>query len=129
MTNCKPSSTPYSSTSRLTKDQGTPLADPTSFHNLVGALQYLTFTRLDLSFAINQVCQFMHSPTDTHLIVSKRILRYIKGFLSFGLLFQPGSLNLQAYADADWAGDPINRRSTSGYVFFLGSTPITWVSK
>uniref|UniRef100_A0A2N9IJX2 Reverse transcriptase Ty1/copia-type domain-containing protein n=1 Tax=Fagus sylvatica TaxID=28930 RepID=A0A2N9IJX2_FAGSY len=106
MTNCKPSSTPYSSTSRLTKDQGTPLVDPTSFRSLVGALQYLTFTRPDLSFAVNQVCQFMHSPTDTHLIAAKRILRYIKGSLSSGLLFQPGSLNLQAYADADWAGDP-----------------------
>uniref|UniRef100_A0A2N9HLR0 Reverse transcriptase Ty1/copia-type domain-containing protein n=1 Tax=Fagus sylvatica TaxID=28930 RepID=A0A2N9HLR0_FAGSY len=129
MTNCKPSSTPYSSTSRLTKDQGTPLVDPTSFRSLVGALQYLTFTRPDLSFAVNQVCQFMHSPTDTHLIAAKRILRYVKGSLSSGLLFQPGSLNLQAYADADWAGDPIDRRSTSGYVVFLGSTPITWVSK
>jgi hypothetical protein len=129
MTDCKPSSTPYSSTSRLTKDQGTPLVDPTSFRSLVGALQYLTFTRPDLSFAVNQVCQFMHSPTDTHLIAAKRILRYVKGSLSSGLLFQPGSLNLQAYADADWAGDPIDRRSTSGYVVFLGSTPITWVSK
>jgi hypothetical protein len=129
MTNCKPSSTPYSSTSRLTKDQGTPLVDPTSFRSLVGALQYLTFTRPDLSFAVNQVCQFMHSPTDTHLIAAKWILRYIKGSLSSGLLFQPGSLNLQAYADADWAGDPLDRRSTSGYVVFLGFTPITWVSK
>ncbi len=101
MTNCKPSSTPYSSTSRLTKDQGTPLVDPTSFRSLVGALQYLTFTRPDLSFAVNQVCQFMHSPTDTHLIATKRILRYIKGSLSSSLLFQPGSLNLQAYADED----------------------------
>jgi hypothetical protein len=71
----------------------------------------------------------MHSPTDTHLIAAKRILRYVKGSLSSRLLFQPGSLNLQAYADADWAGDPIDRRSTSGYVVFLGSTPITWVSK
>ena len=71
----------------------------------------------------------MHSPTDVHLAAAKRILCYIKGSLYCGLLFQPGSLHLQAYADADWTGDPINRRSTSGYVVFLGSTPITWVSK
>ncbi len=71
----------------------------------------------------------MHSPTDTHLVAAKRILRYLKGTLTHGLLFRPSSLHLQAYADADWAGNPDDRRSTSGYVVFLGSTPITWVSK
>ena len=71
----------------------------------------------------------MHSPTDTHLITAKWILRYIKGSLSSGFLFQPGSLNLQAYADADWVGDPLDCRSTFGYVVFLVSTPFTWVSK
>jgi hypothetical protein len=87
MTNCKPSSTPYSSLSRLNQTQGTPLPNPTHFRSLVGALQYLTFTRPDLSFAVNQVCQFMHSPTDTHLVAAKRILRYLKGTLTHGLLF------------------------------------------
>jgi hypothetical protein len=129
MTSCKPSSTPFTSTSRLTPTQGQPLSDPTPFRSLVGALQYLTFTRPDLSFAVNQVCQFMHNPTDVHLMAAKRILRYLRGTLHCGLLFRPSSLQLQAYADADWAGDPVDRRSTSGYVVFLGSTPITWVSK
>ena len=94
MTNCKPSSTPYSSLSRLNQTQGTPLPNPTHFRSLVGALQYLTFTRPDLSFAVNQVCQFMHSPTDTHLVAAKRILRYLKGTLTHGLLFHPSSLHL-----------------------------------
>jgi hypothetical protein len=129
MTNCKPSSTPYSSLFRLTQTQGTPLPNPTHFRSLVGALQYLTFTRLYLSFAVNQVCQFMHSPTDTHLVVAKRILRYLKGTLTHGLLFCPSSLTLQAYADANWAGNLDDHHSTSGYVVFLGSTPITWVSR
>jgi hypothetical protein len=71
----------------------------------------------------------MHSPTDTHMVAAKRILRYLKGTLNHGLLFRPSSLTLQAYADANWAGNPDDRRSTSGYVVFLGSTPITWVSK
>uniref|UniRef100_A0A2N9FGX9 Reverse transcriptase Ty1/copia-type domain-containing protein n=1 Tax=Fagus sylvatica TaxID=28930 RepID=A0A2N9FGX9_FAGSY len=129
MTSCKPSSTPFASSSRLTPTQGHPLSDPTSFRSLVGALQYLTFTRPDLSFAVNQVCQFMHKPTDAHLMAAKRILRYLRGTLHRGLLFRPSSLHLQAYADADWAGDPVDRRSTSGNIVFLGSTPITWVSK
>jgi hypothetical protein len=71
----------------------------------------------------------MHSLTDTHMVAAKRILRYLKGTLNHGLLFRPSSLTLQAYADADWAGNPDDRRSTSGYVVFLGSIPITWVSK
>uniref|UniRef100_A0A2N9IFB3 AP2/ERF domain-containing protein n=1 Tax=Fagus sylvatica TaxID=28930 RepID=A0A2N9IFB3_FAGSY len=129
MTSCKPSSTPFASSSRLTPTQGHPFSDPTSFRSLVGALQYLTFTRPDLSFAVNQVCQFMHKPTDAHLMAAKRILRYLRGTLHRGLLFRPSSLHLQAYADADWAGDPVDRRSTSGNIVFHGSTPITWVSK
>uniref|UniRef100_A0A2N9H4Q9 Reverse transcriptase Ty1/copia-type domain-containing protein n=1 Tax=Fagus sylvatica TaxID=28930 RepID=A0A2N9H4Q9_FAGSY len=129
MTNCKPSSTPYFSLSRLNQTQGTPLPNPTHFPSLVGALQYLTFTRPDLSFVGNQVCQFMHSPIDTHMVATKQILRYLKGTLNHGLLFHPNSFTFQAYADADWAGNPKDRRFTSGYVVFLGSTPITWVSK
>ena len=101
MTNCKPSSTPYSSLSRLNQTQGTPLPNPTHFCSLVGALQYLTFTKPDLSFAVNQVCQFMHPPTDTHMVAAKRILRYLKGTLNHGLLFRPSSLTLQAYANTD----------------------------
>ena len=71
----------------------------------------------------------MHSPTNTHMVVAKQILRYLKGTFNHGLLFRPNSLTLQAYADANWAGNPDDRCSTSGYVVFLGKTPITWVSK
>ena len=71
----------------------------------------------------------MHNPTDVHLMATKRILRYLRGTFHRGLLFHPSSLKLQAYADADWAGDLVDCRSTSGYDVFLGSTPITWVSK
>ena len=129
MTSCKPSSTPFTSTSRLTSTQGQPFSDPTPFRSLVGAFQYLTFTQPNLSFAVNQVCQFMHNSTNVHLMAAKCILRYLHGTLHLGLLFRPNSLQLQAYADADWAEDPVDRRSTSSYVVFLGSTPITWVSK
>ena len=101
MTSCKPSSTSFTSISRLTPTQGQPLSDPTPFRSLVSALQYLTFTRPDLSFAVNQVFQFMHNPTNVHLMAAKRILRYFRGTLHRGLLFRPSSLQLQAYVDAD----------------------------
>jgi hypothetical protein len=129
MFNFKPSSTPNSSTAKLTKSNSPTLSDPTQIRSLICALQYFTFTRPDLSFAVNHICQFLHSPTEDHLVVAKHILRYLRGTLHCGLLFRSGSLKLQGYADADWAGDQSDRHSTTGYMAFLGSTPITWVSK
>ncbi|CAN6676712.1 unnamed protein product [Malus baccata var. baccata] len=73
--------------------------------------------------------KFMHHPMDSHVVAVKRILRYLSGTLHYGLQFQPGKLQLQAYSDADWAGDPNDRRSTSGHIVYLGSSPISWASK
>lgn len=102
---------------------------PEQYLSIVGALQYLTFTRPDIAFAVNQCCQFMHNPLDIHVVAVKRILRYLSGTLDFGIHFNPGPLQLQAYRDADWAGDPNYRQSTFGYVVYLGNTPISWASK
>jgi hypothetical protein len=129
MTTCKPCRTPFVSLSRLRKDDGVPLQDPTPFRSMVGGLQYLTFTRPDLAYAVNHICQFMHQPTDQHLVAAKRILRYVQGSLHHGLTFRPGPLTLTAYTDSDWAGDPMDRRSTTGLIIFLGHNPITWQSK
>ncbi|CAL9013249.1 unnamed protein product [Prunus brigantina] len=57
------------------------------FRSVVGALQYLTFTRPDLAYAVNTVCQYMNSPTDVHWLLVKRILRYVQGTLNFGIKF------------------------------------------
>uniref|UniRef100_A0A2N9HPA0 Integrase catalytic domain-containing protein n=1 Tax=Fagus sylvatica TaxID=28930 RepID=A0A2N9HPA0_FAGSY len=129
MSTCKPCSTPFVSLSRIRKDDGIPLSDPTPFRSMVGGLQYLTFTRPDLSYAVNHICQFMHQPTDHHLVAAKRILRYVQGTLHHGLTFRPGPLSLTAFTDSDWAGDPMDRRSTIGLIVFLGHNPITWQSK
>ena len=129
MSTCKPCSTPFVSLSRIRKDDGIPLSDPTPFRSMVGGLQYLTFTRPDLSYAVNHICQFMHQPTDHHLVAAKRILRYVQGTLHHGLTFCPGPLSLTAFTDSDWAGDPMDRRSTTGLIVFLGHNPITWQSK
>jgi|UniRef100_A0A2N9GHW7 hypothetical protein len=71
----------------------------------------------------------MHKPSPAHLVAAKRILRYLKGTLDRGILFQPGPFALTAFTDADWAGDPCDRRSTSGIIVFLGNNPITWLAK
>jgi hypothetical protein len=97
---------------------------------LVGSLIYLTVTRPDLAYAVHLVSQFMSAPHSTHYAAVLRILRYIKGTLFHGLHFSAqSSLELRAYADADWAGDPTDHHSTTGYCFLLGSSLISWCSK
>ncbi|GKE81245.1 ribonuclease H-like domain-containing protein, partial [Tanacetum coccineum] len=101
---------------------GDPVSDPTLYRRLAGALQYLTFTRPDISYAVQQVCLFMHDPREPHFSALKRILRYVRGTLTSGLqLYSSTTSSLVAYSDADWAGCPTTRRSTSGYCVFLGS--------
>uniref|UniRef100_A0A2N9HE34 Integrase catalytic domain-containing protein n=1 Tax=Fagus sylvatica TaxID=28930 RepID=A0A2N9HE34_FAGSY len=129
MLDSKPAKSPSCPNTRLSLHEGDPLSDPHGYRSLVGALHYLTFTRLDISFSVHQVCQYMSAPTTIHLAAAKRILRYLRGTLHHGIAFTPGPLQLSAYTDADWAGDPDDRRSTFGYLVYLGSNPITWSAK
>ncbi|KAM1666352.1 hypothetical protein ACFX14_045629 [Malus domestica] len=127
MAGAKPCVTPLGTTKL--DHSGPLLSNPTEYRSLVGGLQYLTWTRPDLSFAVNQVCQFMHSPREQHLQAVKRILRFLKGTLTQGLWFKKGSLALTAYSDADWAGCTFDRRSTTGFCVFLGPNLISWNAK
>ncbi|XP_020270978.1 uncharacterized protein LOC109846165 [Asparagus officinalis] len=107
-----------------------PLPDHTIYRQMVGSLQYLTMTRLDLTYAVNHVCQFMQKPCSSHLAAVKRIFRYVKGTLSLGLRFsKDDSLQIRAFSDVDWAGCPDSQRSTTGYVVFLGQNLLSWGSK
>ena len=129
MENSKAVKTPCCSSSRLVPHSGVPLSDPTVYRSMVGALQYLTFTRPDLAFSVHQLCQFISKPTSVHLEATKRVLRYLRGTLHHGICFSPGPLSLTAFSDADWAGDPTDRRSTTGLLVFLGPNPISWSAK
>lgn len=114
----------------LSLHDGDPMDNPALYRMIVGALQYATITRPDLAFAVNKVSQFMHSPTTSHWAAVKRILRYINGTLTHGICIKPStSLTLHAYSDADWAGCPDDRRSTSGFAIFLGPNLISWSAK
>ncbi|XP_068302666.1 uncharacterized mitochondrial protein AtMg00810-like [Pyrus communis] len=110
---------------------GALLANPAEYRQIVGVLQYLTWTRPDLSFVVNLVYQFMHSPMDQHLQAVKRILRYLKGSFGHGLWFPQvsSSLKLKAFSDADWAGCSWDRRSTGGFCIFLSHSLISWSAK
>jgi hypothetical protein len=130
MTGCNPCSTPVDSCAKLAATAGPPVADPTAYRSLVGALQYLTFTRPDIAYAVQQVCLYMHDPREVHLVAAKRILRYLQGSIDHGLVIPKSApTQLIVYTDADWAGCPDTRRSTSGYAVFLGGSLISWSSK
>lgn len=121
----KPVATPLATDEVLVRD-GSPFVDPTLYRSLVGALQYLTITRPDLSYAVNLVSQFLHSPTDDHFAAVKRILRYVKGTVHFGLSFrQHSEFSIIGYSDEDWARCVDTRRSTYGFSIFLGDNLVS----
>ncbi|KAI3510913.1 hypothetical protein L1887_18051 [Cichorium endivia] len=125
----KPATTPIASNTSFIKD-GALYSDPSHYRSLVGALQYLTITRPDISYAVNQVSQFLQAPTVFHYQAVKRLLRYVKGTLSFGLTFsRPTYTKLVGYSDADWARCLETRRSTYGYSIFLGGNLVSWSAK
>jgi hypothetical protein len=106
------------------------ITDPTEYRSFAGALQYLTLTRPAIQHAVQQACLYMHAPREPHLNLVRRILRYVKGTLDLGLqLHSTPSTSLTAYSDADWAGCPDTRRSTSGYCVYLGDNLVSWSSK
>ena len=130
MAECHSTSTPVDARAKLSATEGSPVADPTEYRSLAGALQYLTLTRPDLAYAVQQVCLFMHDPREPHLVLVKHILRYVKGTLSAGLHIGTGPVDrLVAYSDADWAGCPDSRRSTSGFCVFLEDNLVSWSFK
>ncbi|XP_057444635.1 uncharacterized mitochondrial protein AtMg00810-like [Lotus japonicus] len=130
MTSCNPSATPVDTKQKLSTSAGTLCDDPTLYRSLAGDLQYLTFTRPDISYVVQQVCLHMHAPRTEHMLALKRILRYVQGTLQFGLHLYPSPIEkLISYTDANWGGCPDTRRSTSGYCVFLGDNLISWSSK
>jgi hypothetical protein len=132
MAECHPTSTPVDTHAKLSATDGVLLSekDASEYRSLAGALQYLTLTRPDLAYAVQQVCLFMHAPREPHRALIKRILRFVQGTLSSGLHIGTGSVDkLTAYSDADWAGCPDSRRSTSGFCVYLGDNLVSWSSK
>ena len=107
---------------KLSKDYGTLLEDPTIYWRLIGRLIYLTITRPDLAYAVQNLSQYMDQPRQPHLEAVHRVLRYIKGSLGQGIFFPSSTdFRLKAFCDADWAACLDTRRSVTRFCAFHGS--------
>ncbi|MCF8701902.1 DDE-type integrase/transposase/recombinase, partial [Corynebacterium sp. MC-10] len=130
MDDCNPVNTPVECGIKLSKHDEDEKVDTTMFKSLVGSLRYLTCTRPDILYATGLISRYMENPTTTHLKTARRILRYLKGTINFGLFYSTSNdYKLVGYSDSDWAGDIDDRKSTTGFVFFMGDTAFTWMSK
>ncbi|KAI0507666.1 hypothetical protein KFK09_013793 [Dendrobium nobile] len=127
--NCNPTANPSCTKMPAAIPTDNKLGDPSLYRKLTGALQYLTITRPDIAYAVNNLSQHIHDPQPIHIYLLKRLIRYIKGSANLGLSITKSDLRLQTFSDADWASDPITRKSTTGYCTFLGSTLVSWAVK
>jgi hypothetical protein len=131
MLECNACDVPMQAKLKLSRDSDSPRVDATEYRSLVGSLRYLVNTRPDLAFSVGYVSRFMEEPHEDHLAAVKHILRYVAGTRDWGLKYarkkgdQPVLLG---YSDSDLAGDVDSRKSTSGVIFFLGESPISWQS-
>ncbi|XP_019175723.1 PREDICTED: uncharacterized protein LOC109171044 [Ipomoea nil] len=122
----KPVRTPMIQIAKLSQDSGAPLEDNSQYRRLIGKLLYLTITRLDICFEVQQLSQFLDKPTTDHLQAAHRILRYVKNSPGQGLFFPAdSSLKLRGFAYSDWAACIDTRRSVTRFCMFLGEALIS----
>ncbi|KAK2388390.1 putative mitochondrial protein [Trifolium repens] len=127
MNEAKIMSTPMHPSTSLDKDESGKNVSEKEFRGMIGSLLYLTASRPDIVFSVGLCARFQSSPKESHLIAVKRIFRYLVGTQNVGLWYKKGThFDLQAYCDADYAGDKIERKSTSGACQFLGEALVSW---
>lgn len=131
MQDCKNVATPMQVNEKFDGSSNSNLQCEFNYRELIGCLMYLCVcTRPDISFCCSRMSQFNNCFTSTHCTAAKRILRYLHGTIDHGLVFTCSkNLNLVSYADADWANDPSDRKSYTGYVIKLGNNSVNWESR
>ena len=131
MTGCNPVDTPMEQRVRLSTAKPGSELEVTRYRSVIGSLRYLVNTRPDIAYAVGIASRFMEAPAKEHWAVVKRIVRYISGTLDYGCRYLKNGrpdLSLLGFTDSDCSGDLIQRKSTSGIVFYLGSNLVTWAS-
>lgn len=126
---CKPAPTPIT-TEKADFTKTGKLPYNTEYMKLIGKLLYLLNTRPDISYAVQQLSQFLDNPLEAYLTAAHRILRYLKGNPAQGILYSTSSdYKLKAYSDSDWENYSEIRKSVTGYTVFIGDSLISWKSK
>ena len=129
MDSCNSVNTLVATGLKLSREGEGKLVNSTMYKSLIGSLRYLTMTRPDILYGVGLVSRYMETPRESHWLTGKRILRYIKGILNFGLFNTYGeNSELVGYLDSDRGGDKNERKSTTSHVFTLGSTAFPWTS-
>ena len=129
MWNCNSVKNPMVPGTIITKE-GSRGVNATLYKQLVGCLMYLTVTRPDLMFVVCLIARFMADPREEHMIAAKRVLRYLKGMMEYGVFYgRSSTMELLGYTDSDYARDTDDRKSTSGYVFMVNGAAICWSSR
>nr|XP_016515942.1 PREDICTED: uncharacterized mitochondrial protein AtMg00810-like [Nicotiana tabacum] len=130
MENAKSIGTPMSPTIMLDEDSNGKKVDKIMYRLMIGSLLYLTTSRPDIMFSVCKCTKFQSAPKESHLSAVKRIIRYLIGTSELGLMYdRSNNFSLKGFSDADFAGDKIDRKSTSGTCQFLGNALVSWHSK
>ena len=130
MESCKPMETPLVGNWRKEDATSGEVVDDIFYTHLVGSLMYLVNTRPDICYVFNQLSQVMVKLTKIFWKAGNHVLRYIRGTTKYGLWNKrTEGVKLKGFTDADWVGSPSDMKSTSGGIFNIGSTTISWYNR
>jgi hypothetical protein len=130
MEDSTPMSTPMVTGCKLRKDYDSCEVDQSSYRSMIGELFYITKSRRDIMHVVGMVGRHQVAPKHSHVLVVKRIFRYLKGTMNYGLWYPRNQkFQLSVYSDVDWANCVDERKNTSGVAFFLGDSLVAWLSK
>ena len=132
MDKCNPLHTPMELGLKLSKAENEREVDATMYRRNVGCLRYLLHTRPDLSYVVGVLSRFMQSPRDSHGVAMKQVLRYLRGSMTYGLVYERSSSSapkLIGYSDSSYNVHPDDGRSTTGHIFYVNNSPVSWSSQ
>ena len=132
MSQCNPVQTPMEAGLKLSRADGEREIDATEFRENIGCLHYLLHTRPYMAYSVGVLSRYMHCPKDSHGTAMKQCLRYLRGSTNLGLTFQRMMSKvprLLGYSDSSYNNDVDDGKSTTGHIFYLGESPITWHSQ
>ncbi|XP_059635304.1 uncharacterized mitochondrial protein AtMg00810-like [Cornus florida] len=122
--------TPMSTSSKLDKDSNPNKVNHFLYRSMIGSFLYFAITRPDISFSVGVCARYQADPREQHILVVKRIIRYVNSSLNYGLRYSfESNSEITGYTNADWVGNKDDRKSTLGGCFYIGTNLVSWYSK